>query len=93
MKAIIAYYIISKEKKSTVFVTFLTIFKKSAFLGVNHILNVKNIAQLHKKQEPRGSYWLDLVLQGTIKGLLQHYSSKALILWFSAFFMVQLSHL
>ena len=36
--------------------------------------------------------WLDLVLQGTIKGLLQHYSSKALILWFSAFFMVQLSH-
>ena len=37
--------------------------------------------------------WLDLlVVQGTLKGLLQHYSSKASILWCSAFFMVQLSH-
>ena len=38
--------------------------------------------------------WLDLlVVQGTLKSLLQHHSSKALILWLSAFFMVQLSHL
>ena len=38
--------------------------------------------------------WLDLlVVQGTLKSLLQHYSSKASILWHSAFFMVQLSHL
>ena len=37
--------------------------------------------------------WLDLLaVQGTLKSLLQHHSSKALILWCSAFFMVQLSH-
>ena len=33
-----------------------------------------------------------LAVQGPLKGLLQHHSSKALILWCSAFFMVQLSH-
>ena len=37
--------------------------------------------------------WFDLAIQGTLKSLLQHHSSKALILWCSAFFMVQLSHL
>ena len=38
--------------------------------------------------------WLDLFeVQGTLKSLLQHYSSKASILWRSAFFIVQLSHL
>ena len=37
--------------------------------------------------------WLDLfAVQGTLKDLLQHHSSKASILWCSAFFMVQLSH-
>ena len=37
--------------------------------------------------------WLDLfAVQGTIKGLLQHHSSKASILWHSACFIVQLSH-
>ena len=37
--------------------------------------------------------WLDLfVVQGTLKSLLQHHSSKASILWHSAFFPVQLSH-
>ena len=37
--------------------------------------------------------WLDLLaVQGTLKSLLQHHSSKALILWHSAFFTVQLSH-
>ena len=37
--------------------------------------------------------WLDLLaVQGTLKGLLQHYSSKASIFWCSAFFTVQLSH-
>ena len=36
--------------------------------------------------------WLDLVaVQGTLKSLLQHHSSKASILWRSAFFIVQLS--
>ena len=37
--------------------------------------------------------WLDLLaVQGTLKSLIQHHSSKALILQHSAFFMVQLSH-
>ena len=37
--------------------------------------------------------WLDLLaVQGILKSLLQHYSSKASILWCSAFFIVQLSH-
>ena len=38
--------------------------------------------------------WLDLLaVQGTLKSLLQHHSSKPLILWCSAFFIIQLSHL
>ena len=38
--------------------------------------------------------WLDLLaVQGTLKSLLQHYSSKASIIWCSAFFTLQLSHL
>ena len=38
--------------------------------------------------------WLDLLaVQGTLKSLLQHHRSKASILWRSAFFTVQLSHL
>ena len=38
--------------------------------------------------------WFDLpTVQGTLKSLLQHPSSKASILWCSAFFMIQLSHL
>ena len=37
--------------------------------------------------------WLDLLaVQGVLKSLLQHHSSKTSILWCSAFFMVQLSH-
>ena len=43
------------------------------------------------------SFWMDwlvlLAVQGTLNSLLQHLSSKASILWCSAFFMVQLSHL
>ena len=38
-------------------------------------------------------YWFDLLaVQGILKSLLQHHSSKASITWCSAFFMVQLSH-
>ena len=38
-------------------------------------------------------HWLDLLaVQGTLKSLLQHHSSKASILWRSAFFTVQFSH-
>ena len=36
--------------------------------------------------------WISLQVQGTLKSLLQHHSSKASILWCSAFFIVQLSH-
>ena len=37
--------------------------------------------------------WLDLLaVQGTLRSLLQHHSSTASILWYSAFFIVQLSH-
>ena len=37
--------------------------------------------------------WLNLLaVQGTLKSLLQHHSSKASVLWSSAFFIVQLSH-
>ena len=37
--------------------------------------------------------WLDLLaVQGTLKSLLQHHSSKSSVLWLSAFFIVQLSH-
>ena len=37
--------------------------------------------------------WLDLLaVQGALKSLLQHHSSKASVLWCSAFFMVQISH-
>ena len=34
--------------------------------------------------------WFDLAIQGTLKSLLQHHSSKASIIWHSAFFIVQL---
>ena len=37
--------------------------------------------------------WFDLLaVQGTLKSLFQHHSSKALIIWHSAFFIVQFSH-
>ena len=37
--------------------------------------------------------WFDLLaVEGTLKSLLQHHSSKASILWLSAFYIVQLSH-
>ena len=37
--------------------------------------------------------WFDLLaLQGTLKSLLQYHSSKASILWHSAFYIVQVSH-
>ena len=36
--------------------------------------------------------WISLQVKGTLKSLLQHHSSKAPILWCSAFYMVQVSH-
>ena len=40
----------------------------------------------------RMDWWDLLAVQGILKSLLQHHSSKASILWYSAFFTVQLSH-
>ena len=38
-------------------------------------------------------YWFDLLaVQGTLKSLLQHHSSKASVLWCSGFFTVQITH-
>ena len=46
------------------------------------------------KAIPFRTDWLDLLaVQGALKSLLQHHSSKASVLWCSAFFIVQLSHL
>ena len=52
---------------------------------------------IHSKEHPGlisfRMEWLDLLaVQGTLKSLLQHHSSKASILWHSALFTVQLSH-
>ena len=45
------------------------------------------------RTDPFRMDWLDLLAaQGTLKSILQHHSSKASILWHSAFFTVQLSH-
>ena len=49
--------------------------------------------QLTPRTDPFKMDWLDLIaVQGTLKSLLQHHSSKASILWHSAFLIVQLSH-
>ena len=40
----------------------------------------------------RMDWWYLLAVQGALKSLLQHHSSKTSILWHSAFFIVQLSH-
>ena len=45
------------------------------------------------KMNIQGWFLLGLTVPGTLKSLLQHYSSKALIFWHSSFFMAQLSHL
>ena len=51
---------------------------------------------LSKSIQGLTSFWIDrfdLAVQGTLKSLLQHHSSKALILQHSTFFMVQLSYM
>ena len=60
-----------------------------AKLGASASVLPKNISGLISFR----IYWFDvLAVQGTLKSLLQHHSSKASILWCSAFLMVQLSH-
>ena len=63
---------------------------------------VAKVLEFQLQHQPSNEYsgliffrmdWLDLLaVQGTLESLLQHHSSKASILWHSAFFIVQLSH-
>ena len=60
-------------------------------------VNIHELVKTFLKQHPGlisfRMGWLDLLaVQGTLKNLLQHHSSKASILWGSAFFTVQVSH-
>ena len=69
------------------------------FLGSSHLVaKVLKFQLQHQSFQCSGLIsfrmdWLDLLaVQGTLKSLLQHHSSKASNLWHSAFFTVQLSH-
>ena len=66
----------------------------SSAQSINHIRSI-SINPLNE-QSVLTSFLIDwfnlLALQGTLKSLLQHHSSKALILWHSDFLVVQLSH-
>ena len=66
--------------------------------SLQQVAKVLELQLQHQSNEHSGLIsfrmdWLDLLaVQGTLKSLLQHHSSKASILWCSAFFIVQLSH-
>ena len=72
------------------------------FLSVSSSHQVAKVLEVQLSISPSNEYsglisfrinWFDLcAVQGTLKSLLQHHSSKASILQCSAFFMVQLSH-
>ena len=52
-----------------------------------------SLSNEYSRLTPFRTDWLDILeVQGTLKSLLQHYSSEASILWCSAFFIAQLSH-
>ena len=71
------------------------------WVGSSHQMAKVSELQLHNSHSNEYSGlisfridWFDLLaVQGTLKSLLQHYNLKVSILWFSAFFMVLLSHL
>ena len=75
---------------------------QSLFQWVNSLHEVAKILEFQLQHRPSNEHpglisfridWLDLLtVQGTLKSLLQHHSSKASILWRSASFTVQLSH-
>ena len=63
------------------------------FVSGGHNIGVSALASVHSGLISFRVDWLDLLaVQGTLKSLLQHHSSKASILQHSAFFTVQLSH-
>ena len=63
------------------------------FKWVSSSHQVAKILELQLQNQSFRMDWLDLLaVQGTLKSLLQHHSSKASILWHSALFIVQLSH-
>ena len=66
------------------------------FQGVSSLHQVVKVLELQLQHPGLISFRIDwfalLAVQGTLKSLLQHHSSKAPILWRSAFFIVQLSH-
>ena len=68
----------------------------SSFLQVTKVLDFSFSISSSNEYSGRISFridWFDLLaVQGTLKSLLQHHSSKASILWCSTFFMVQLSY-
>ena len=72
------------------------------FQWVSSSHQVTKVLEFQRQHQPSSEYsglisfWMDwlglLAVEGTLKSLLQHHSSKASILWHSAFFIVQLSH-
>ena len=75
---------------------------QSLFKWVSSSHQVAKVLEFQLSISPSNEYsglisfrmdWLDLLaVQGTFKSLFQHHSSKASVLWCSAFFIVQLSH-
>ena len=67
--------------------------KESVFTSGGQSIRVSSSASEYSGLISFRIDWKDLLAdQGTLKSLLQHHSSKASILWCSAFFMVQFSH-
>ena len=73
---------------------------QSLFQWVGSLHQVAKLLELQLQHQSLHEYsglisfrieWFDLAVQGALKSLLQHHSSKASILWYSAFFTVQLS--
>ena len=80
---------------------FLSIFPSIRVFSSESLLHIRwpkfwsfsiSPANEHSEQSFRTDWFDLLVVQGTLKNLLQHHSSKASILQHSAFFIVQLSH-
>ena len=75
----------------------IRVFSKVSFLHIRRLKYCTFSLNISPSNEYSGPIsfridWFDLLaVQGTLKSLLQHHSSKAPVLWHSAFYMVQLS--